>query len=65
MEAGDLTADHRQHTSSGTWVQTTAVQHHTEQTSVRNLTVEDLHTYYLQAAAPRSSPTTKTRPSAP
>ncbi len=27
--------------------------------------VEDLHTYDLRAAAPRSSPTTTTRPSAP
>ncbi|MET9099500.1 RHS repeat-associated core domain-containing protein [Streptomyces antibioticus] len=50
MEAGDLKAGQWLQTSSGTWVQVTAVRHHTEQASVYNLTVEDLHTYYVLAA---------------
>ncbi|MGW2240687.1 RHS repeat-associated core domain-containing protein [Streptomyces sp. NPDC001759] len=46
VEAGDLTAGQWLQTSSGTWVQITAIRHHTQQTSVYNLTIDGLHTYY-------------------
>lgn len=36
-------------TNTGTWVQITAVDRHGEQATVHNLTVEDLHTYYVLA----------------
>jgi hypothetical protein len=50
VNAGDLTAGQWLQTSAGTWVQITAVQHRTQTTSVYNLTVNDLHTYYVLAA---------------
>lgn len=47
VEAGNLTAGQWLQTSSGTRVQITAIRHHTKQTPVYNLTVDDLHTYYV------------------
>ncbi|MFD3328696.1 polymorphic toxin-type HINT domain-containing protein [Streptomyces sp. NPDC058701] len=38
-------------TSAGTKVQITAVRRHTQQQRVHNLTVDDLHTYYVGAGA--------------
>ncbi|MGW2722394.1 RHS repeat-associated core domain-containing protein [Streptomyces sp. NPDC001492] len=49
VDAGDLKAGQWLQTSSGTWVQITAIRHHTQQASVYNLTVDDLHTYYVLA----------------
>ncbi|WP_405608193.1 RHS repeat-associated core domain-containing protein [Streptomyces sp. NBC_01508] len=51
IEADELTAGQWLQTSTGTWVQITAVTHHTERTTVYNLTVDDLHTYYVLAGA--------------
>ncbi|MGQ4479328.1 RHS repeat-associated core domain-containing protein [Streptomyces sp. SAS_276] len=50
VEAGNLAAGQWLQTSAGTWVQITAVHHRTQTTSVYNLTVDDLHTYYVLAA---------------
>ncbi|MEU8702411.1 polymorphic toxin-type HINT domain-containing protein [Streptomyces sp. NPDC048680] len=49
VEAGNLKAGEWLQTSAGTWVQVTAVKHRTESTAVYNLTVDDLHTYYVLA----------------
>ncbi|WP_187280382.1 RHS repeat-associated core domain-containing protein [Streptomyces sp. IB2014 016-6] len=49
VEADDLTTGQWLQTSSGTWVQITAVTHHTKSTTVYNLTVDDLNTYYVVA----------------
>ncbi|MGA5343930.1 polymorphic toxin-type HINT domain-containing protein [Streptomyces variabilis] len=49
MDAGDLKSGQWLQTSAGTWVQITAVRHHTQSTAVYNLTVDDLHTYYVLA----------------
>ncbi|WP_329392110.1 RHS repeat-associated core domain-containing protein [Streptomyces sp. NBC_01716] len=49
IEAGELTTGQWLQTSSGTWVQISAVTHHTKRTTVYNLTVNDLHTYYVLA----------------
>ncbi|MEU9348392.1 RHS repeat-associated core domain-containing protein [Streptomyces sp. NPDC048278] len=49
VDAGDLQAGQWLQTSSGTWVQITAIRRHTEQTTVYNLTVDGLHTYYVLA----------------
>ncbi|WP_372405122.1 polymorphic toxin-type HINT domain-containing protein [Streptomyces luteireticuli] len=38
-------------TSSGTWVQVTAVQAWTQQATVRNLTVDGIHTYYVRTGS--------------
>ncbi|MFD0026247.1 polymorphic toxin-type HINT domain-containing protein [Streptomyces sp. NPDC058382] len=51
VEAGDLKAGQWLQTSAGTWVQVTAVKHRNESTAVYNLTVDDLHTYYVLAGA--------------
>jgi hypothetical protein len=51
INAGDLTAGQWLQTSAGTWVQITALRRHTEQTTVYNLTVDHLHTYYVIAGA--------------
>ncbi|MFE7245168.1 polymorphic toxin-type HINT domain-containing protein [Streptomyces sp. NPDC057580] len=51
VEAGDLKAGQWLQTGSGTWVQITATQHRTQPTKVYNLTVNDLHTYYVLAGA--------------
>ncbi|MEU9631562.1 RHS repeat-associated core domain-containing protein [Streptomyces luteogriseus] len=50
IEAGDLQAGQWLQTSAGTWVQITAVRHHTRKVPVYNLTVDGLHTYYVSAA---------------
>ncbi|WP_326766066.1 polymorphic toxin-type HINT domain-containing protein [Streptomyces sp. NBC_01591] len=47
VEAGSLKAGQWLRTSSGTWIQITATQHRTQSTKVYNLTVDDLHTYYV------------------
>ncbi|MFG2961491.1 RHS repeat-associated core domain-containing protein [Streptomyces sp. NPDC048291] len=49
VDAGDLQVGQWLQTSSGTWVQITAIRRHTEQTTVYNLTVDGLHTYYVLA----------------
>ncbi|WSC34095.1 polymorphic toxin-type HINT domain-containing protein (plasmid) [Streptomyces sp. NBC_01768] len=51
VEAGDLKAGQWLQTSAGTWVQITATQHRAQSTKVYNLTVNDLHTYYVLAGA--------------
>jgi RHS repeat-associated protein len=50
IDAGDLKAGQWLQTSAGTRVQITAVQHRSTSTDVYNLTVDDLHTYYVLAA---------------
>lgn len=45
--ARDLTIGTWLHTSNGTWTQITAVTHHTDKTSTRNLTIANTHTYYV------------------
>ncbi|GGV89729.1 hypothetical protein GCM10015535_44210 [Streptomyces gelaticus] len=49
IEADELTAGQWLQTSSGTWVQITAVTRRTTSTTVYNLTVADFHTYYALA----------------
>ncbi|EST28814.1 RHS repeat-associated core domain-containing protein [Streptomyces niveus] len=49
IDADELTKGQWLQTSSGTWVQITAVKHHTKRTTVYNLTVDDIHTYYVVA----------------
>ncbi|MFC8076349.1 RHS repeat-associated core domain-containing protein [Streptomyces sp. NPDC057307] len=49
IEADELTTGQWLQTSTGTWVQITAVTHHTKSTTVYNLTVDDIHTYYVVA----------------
>ncbi|MDT0485312.1 polymorphic toxin-type HINT domain-containing protein [Streptomyces doebereineriae] len=51
IDAGDLTAGQWLRTSAGTWVQITALDHRTQPASVYNLTVDDLHTYYIAAGS--------------
>ncbi|MFD9601968.1 RHS repeat-associated core domain-containing protein [Streptomyces sp. NPDC059970] len=51
VEAGDLKAGQWLQTSAGTWVQITATHHRTQSTRVYNLTVDNLHTYYVLAGA--------------
>ncbi|MET9656722.1 RHS repeat-associated core domain-containing protein [Streptomyces sp. NPDC006510] len=51
IEADELTAGQWLQTSSGTWVQITAVTRRTTSTTVYNLTVADFHTYYALAGA--------------
>ncbi|MFI6567073.1 RHS repeat-associated core domain-containing protein [Streptomyces sp. NPDC050534] len=50
VKAGDLVAGQWLQTSSGTWVQISAARHHVRRTAVYNLTVDELHTYYVLAA---------------
>ncbi|WP_405676008.1 HINT domain-containing protein [Streptomyces sp. NBC_01511] len=50
-EADDLTTGQWLQTSTGTWTQITAITHHTKSTTVYNLTVNDIHTYYALAGA--------------
>lgn len=38
-------------TSAGTWVQVTAVSRWTQQAGVHNLTIDDIHTYYVVAGS--------------
>ncbi|MFJ9032886.1 RHS repeat-associated core domain-containing protein [Streptomyces sp. NPDC102274] len=49
IEADELTTGQWLQTSNGTWIQIAAVTHHAKQTTVYNLTVDDLHTYYVLA----------------
>ncbi|MEV7090535.1 RHS repeat-associated core domain-containing protein [Streptomyces sp. NPDC093085] len=49
VDAGDLHPGQWLRTSAGTWTQITAISHRTESTTVYNLTVDDLHTYYAVA----------------
>ncbi|WP_405626611.1 polymorphic toxin-type HINT domain-containing protein [Streptomyces sp. NBC_01396] len=49
VDAGALKAGQWLQTSTGTWVQITAIRHRTQPASVYNLTVDDLHTYYVLA----------------
>jgi pretoxin HINT domain-containing protein len=49
VDATDLQAGQWLQTSAGTWVQVTAVNRWTEHARVHNLTVDDLHTYYVLA----------------
>jgi RHS repeat-associated protein len=49
LDAEDLRAGHWLRTSAGTWVQVTAVERGTRTATVHNLTVADIHTYYVLA----------------
>ncbi|WP_433042736.1 RHS repeat-associated core domain-containing protein [Dactylosporangium sp. CS-033363] len=49
VPAGDLRGGEWLRTSNGTWVQVSAVRTWTERTTVYNLTVDDLETYYVSA----------------
>ncbi|MFV2099352.1 polymorphic toxin-type HINT domain-containing protein [Micromonospora sp. LOL_014] len=49
VDAADLAVGQWLQTSAGTWVQITAVEHRTEATRVHNLTIADIHTYYVVA----------------
>ncbi|MFF2020637.1 polymorphic toxin-type HINT domain-containing protein [Streptomyces sp. NPDC058171] len=51
VDATDLAVGQFLRTSSGTHVQITAIKRWTQQTAVYNLTVADLHTYYVLAGA--------------
>ncbi|MEU2842842.1 polymorphic toxin-type HINT domain-containing protein, partial [Streptomyces sp. NPDC007076] len=51
IEAGSLKTGQWLQTSAGTWVQITAIKHRAQSTKVYNLTVDDLHTYYVLAGA--------------
>ncbi|MFD3483499.1 RHS repeat-associated core domain-containing protein [Streptomyces sp. NPDC058665] len=51
IEADELTTGQWLQTSTGTWTQITAVTHRTTSTTVYNLTVDDIHTYYVLAGA--------------
>ncbi|MGW1282033.1 polymorphic toxin-type HINT domain-containing protein [Streptomyces tsukubensis] len=51
IDATDLEAGNWLRTGAGTRVQITAVERHTAQATVHNLTVSDLHTYHVLAAA--------------
>ncbi|WP_307679891.1 RHS repeat-associated core domain-containing protein [Streptomyces sp. V4I2] len=51
LDAADLTAGQWLQTSAGTWIQITAIRHHTQSTAVYNLTVDDLHTYFVTAGS--------------
>lgn len=49
LPASALTAGQMLQTAAGTWVQITALKHWTQPTRVHNLTVADIHTYYVLA----------------
>ncbi|MGW7363764.1 RHS repeat-associated core domain-containing protein [Streptomyces sp. NPDC054841] len=51
LRADELKAGHWLQTSSGTWTQISTVRARTETTTVYNVTVDDLHTYYVLAGA--------------
>ncbi|MFD7315155.1 polymorphic toxin-type HINT domain-containing protein [Streptomyces sp. NPDC059883] len=51
VDATDLHAGQWLQTSAGTRIQITAVNRWTQQATVHNLTIADLHTYYVLAAA--------------
>ena len=47
VKATDLQVGQWLQTSSGTWVQTTAITRWTQGAQVHNLTIDDIHTYYV------------------
>lgn len=49
VDAGDLLPGDWLQTSSGTWVQVSAVEHDHREQTVHNLTVDTVHTYYVYA----------------
>lgn len=49
LPAAELQAGQLIQTAAGTWVQITAVERWTETARVHNLTVDDIHTYYVVA----------------
>jgi len=49
VDATDLQAGQWVRTSAGTWVQITSIRRWTEHARVHNLTIDDLHTYYVFA----------------
>ncbi|MFD7865554.1 RHS repeat-associated core domain-containing protein [Streptomyces sp. NPDC059783] len=49
VDAGDLQPGQWLQTSAGTWVQVSRLQYRVESRAVYNLTVDDLHTYYVLA----------------
>ncbi|RDG40027.1 hypothetical protein DVH02_00425 [Streptomyces corynorhini] len=49
IDAGELRSGQWLRTSAGTWAQITAIEHRAESTTVYNLSVHDLHTYYVLA----------------
>nr|WP_232789022.1 DNRLRE domain-containing protein [Streptomyces odonnellii] len=49
VEAGSLKPGQWLRTSAGTWVQITAVEHHTAQKRVHNLSVDGVHDFYVIA----------------
>jgi hypothetical protein len=49
VDAGDLLPGDWLRTSSGTWVQVSAVEHDHREQTVHNLTVDTVHTYYVYA----------------
>lgn len=49
VRASDLEQGQWLQTSAGTWVQITAIRHRTQRTTVYNLSVDGLHTYYVVA----------------
>ncbi|MFI0263808.1 RHS repeat-associated core domain-containing protein [Streptomyces sp. NPDC017056] len=51
LDAGDLKPGQWLRTSSGTWLQITAVRAWTQNATVHNLTVQSVHTYYAVAGA--------------
>nr|WP_233361622.1 polymorphic toxin-type HINT domain-containing protein [Streptomyces sp. GMR22] len=51
INATDLRTGQWLRTSAGTHLQITAVKHWTQQATVHNLTISDLHTYYVLAGA--------------
>lgn len=50
VDADDLRSGQWLRTSAGTRVQITAIEHHTRQATVHNLTVDGFHTFYVAAA---------------
>ncbi|WP_418961258.1 polymorphic toxin-type HINT domain-containing protein [Streptomyces tritici] len=50
-EAGDLNSGQLLQTSAGTWIQITATSTRATSTTVYNLTVDELHTYYVEVGA--------------
>jgi hypothetical protein len=49
MDARNLQPGQWLQTSAGTWIQITAIRHQTRKSIVYNLTVADIHTYYVVA----------------
>ncbi|MEU7179280.1 MULTISPECIES: polymorphic toxin-type HINT domain-containing protein [Streptomyces] len=54
VDAGDLKPGQWLQTSSGTWIQITAVQAWTQNAAVHNLTVESTHTFYATTGGGQS-----------